>query len=364
MRRRQGQFATVHNVPVILDLGHWGLKGIVGDDARRRITIPHALNELNRDDWNNLVEIGDHAHPGYIQVGTRYYEVGEIAQRHSAVQAESIARYRRNYYGVLMCAVIAHLFEPNEIEGAIVFASYPPGDRRHKDDLESSLLGRWQFTNRHRDYNITVREGGSYTEPLGGFWNWVIRDDEHGRHYDNQEYDPDRATLVIDLGGGTMSMLPIGRDQLPDFSMAESFPIGFNSVAREFMRELRANHREMFRAARVIDDTLLHEALAKGRFYGGGYRDGIDVRTEVNRAMGRLVDSFRSAYEHLGGPMPYGQIILTGGGSAVLGEHLRVLLNHQRVDYAHDDLSQMHFANVMGGLKAYRELFGVTDDAA
>jgi len=351
-------------VPVILDLGHWGLKGIVGDDARRRITIPHALNELNRDDWNNLVEIGDHAHPGYIQVSNRYYEVGDIAQRHSAVQAESIARYRRNYYGVLMCAVIAHLFEPNEIEGAIVFASYPPGDRRHKDDLESSLLGRWQFTNRHRDYNITVRQVVSYTEPLGGFWNWVIRDDEHGRHYDNQEYDPDRATLVIDLGGGTMSMLPIGRDQLPDFSMAESFPIGFNSVAREFMRELRANHREMFRAARVIDDTLLHEALAKGRFYGGGYRDGIDVRTEVNRAMGRLVDSFRSAYEHLGGPMPYGQIILTGGGSAVLGEHLRVLLNHQRVDYAHDDLSQMHFANVMGGLKAYRELFGVTDDAA
>lgn len=364
MRRRQGQFATVHNVPVILDLGHWGLKGIVGDDARRRITIPHALNELNRDDWNNLVEIGDHAHPGYIQVGTRYYEVGEIAQRHSAVQAESIARYRRNYYGVLMCSVIANLFSPDEIEGAVVFASYPPGDRRHKDDLEASLLGRWEFVNRRRKYNITVRQVVSYTEPLGGFWNWVIREDERGQHYDNPDYDPNRATLVIDLGGGTMSMLPIGRDQLPDFSMAESFPIGFNSVARDFQRELRANHRDLFRAARVLDDGLLHEALQTGRFYGGGMRDGMDVSTEVSRAMGRLLDQFRAAYERLGGPMPYGQIILTGGGSAVLGEHLRMQLNHQRVAYAHDNPHEMHFANVMGGLKAYRELFGVMDDAA
>lgn len=357
MRRSSGRFAPVRNVPVILDLGHWGLKGIVGDDVDRRVMIPHALNELNQDEWHNLVEVGSFAHPDYIQVGSKFYEVGEFAARHSAVQAESVARYRRNYYGVLMCAVISRLFDPDEISTAVVFASYPPGDRRHKDDLEESLLGRWEFTNRSNKYSVVVDRVVSYTEPMGGFWNWVIQRDEHG-HYDNPDYDPDLWTLVIDLGGGTMSMLPIGPDQLPDFARAESFPIGFNNVARDFMRELRSNHRKEFASAREIDDRQLHEALRSGRFYGGGRRNGIDVNEEVQKALWRLVDTFRSAYERLGGPMPYGQIVLTGGGVAVLGGHIDKLSNHDFVRYAHNNMDEMHFANVLGGLKAYRELFG------
>lgn len=356
MRRRKGQFVTMKNVPVILDLGHWGLKGIVGDDARRRVNIPHALNELNRDEWFNLVEVGDHVQPDYIQVGNRFFEVGDLAQRHAPVQSEGVARYRRNYYGVLMCSVIARLFEPDEIESAVVFASYPPGDRRHKDDLTASLLGEWQFASQRREYRVVVRKVMTYTEPQGGFWNFVIQEDERGI-YENPSYDPEQATLVVDLGGGTLSMLPIGRDQLPDFAMAESFDVGFNDVARDFLRELRSNHRELFRAARNIPERQLHEALRTGRFKGGGVEGGLDVGHEVNRAMGLLVDRFRQIYERMGGPMPYGQIVLTGGGSAVLGDKLALLMNHEKVCYAHHDLALMHFANVFGGLKAYQAFF-------
>ena len=356
MRRKRGQFVTKNNVPVILDLGHWGLKGIVGDDDRRRVMIPHAMIELNRDEWLNLVDVGDHAHPDYLQVGNRYYEVGELARNHSPVPAEGVARYRRTYYGVLMCSVIARLFDPHEINGAVVFASYPPGDRRHKDELEAALLGQWEFTSRGREFSVTVRQVYTYTEPQGGFWNFIIKEQD-GQHFDNPQYNPQRQTLVIDLGGGTMSMLPIGKDQLPDYRMAESFDIGFNDVARMFQQELRASYRDDFRASRGLPDDLLHEALRTGRWFGGGDEEGRDVTNEVNRAMAMLVDRFRSAYEYLGGPQPYGQIVLTGGGSAVLGERIKILLNHKRVYYAHDYQDEMHFANVMGGLKAYREIF-------
>lgn len=357
MRRKRGQFATMNDVPVILDLGHFALKGIVGDEDDRRALIRHGMLELSRDEWLNVVEVGSNQHPDYLQVGTRYFEVGQTALNHARTPtAEGVDRYQRYYYGVLMCAMIARLFEPHEIHGAVVFASYPPGDRRHKDELERSLLGKWEFAHMGRQFRVVVKRVVTYAEPLGGFWNFIIKSDGN-RHYDNPDYNPRRQTLVVDLGGGTTSMLPIGADQLPDFRMAYSFTIGFNHIADYFITELRSSYRDLFRGSRNLPDDLVHEALATGLWYGGGNDQGVDVSTEVDRAMYELVDQFRTGYHRAGGPQPYGQIVLTGGGSVVLGERLKILLNHQRVFYAHEDIGNLHFANVMGGLKAYREIY-------
>lgn len=358
MRRKRGQFAPVNDIPVILDLGHYALKGIVGDDEFRRESLRHGLLEVSRDDWRNVVDAGNRSHPDYIRVGNGYYEVGQTALNHSNVPTvEGIDRYRRSYYGVLMCAMIARLFDPSEIHSAVVFASYPPGDRRHRDELERALLGAWDFEHQGRTFQMIVRRVVTYAEPLGGFWNFVIQGDASGQH-DNPEYNPRRQTLVIDLGGGTMSMLPIGADQLPDFRRSYSFPIGFNTVAEWFEREMRAAFRSEFRGSRNLPDDLIHEALATGRWYGGGNEEGIDVAREVENAMAELVDQFRTGYHRAGGAQPYGQIILTGGGSAILGDRLAGLSGHKRIFYAHSDLENLHFANVTGGLKAYREIFG------
>jgi hypothetical protein len=315
---------------------------------------------LSRDEWVNVVEMGRFQSPDYIQVDDRYYEVGQTAANHAPVPAEGVARYRRDYYGVLMCQVIADLFEPEEIQGAIVFASYPPGDRLHKDELEDALKGEWSFVHQGRQFEVVVRTVATYTEPQGGFWNFIIKE-ENGEHIDNREYNPKRQTLVVDFGGGTMSLLPIGQNQLPDFRRADSLPIGFINVARTFEREMKNNHRDLFRASRGLPTDLLHEALATGRFYGGGYDNGINVEAQVEVAMQELIEQFRAAYERAGGPMPFGQIVLTGGGSIVLGERIKALLNHRRVFYAHENIEELAFANVTGGLKACREMYTETE---
>jgi hypothetical protein len=357
MRRKRGQFAVMNDVPVILDLGHYALKGIVGDDENRRAAIRHGILEMSRDDWRNIVDAGSLLHPDYVRVGNGYYEIGQTALNHSgAPTIEGIDRYRRDYYGVLMCAMIARLFDPGEIQSAVVFASYPPGDRRHKDDLELALLGEWDFEHQGRTFHIIVRRVVTYAEPMGGFWNFVLLEDAQGQ-YDNPEYNPKRQTLMIDLGGGTMSLLPIGVDHLPDYRRSYSFPVGFNNVAEWFEREMRATYRDEFRGSRNLPDDLVHEALATGRWHGAGNDRGMDVSREVENAMLELVEQFRTGYHKADGPQPYGQIILTGGGSAILGERIKKLSGHRRVFYAHNDLSDMHFANVFGGLKAYREIF-------
>jgi hypothetical protein len=218
------------------------------------------------------------------------------------VQAESIARNRRNYYGVLMCSVIANLFSPDEIEGAVVFASYPPGDRRHKDDLEASLLGRWEFVNRRREYNVTVRQVVSYTEPLGGFWNWVILEAPDGRHYDNRDYDPDRATLVIDLGGGTMSMLPIGRARCR-LSLSGLCSECFNSVARDVHRELRQTMRSV-PSARVLDIACSTMHCKPGASMAAGCATDA-TRAPMFRGQWDACLPVSGRIRAVGGPMPY-----------------------------------------------------------
>jgi hypothetical protein len=355
MRRTKGRYATVKRVPVILDLGHYALKGIVGDDAARRVWLPHALLNISADEWLSVVQAGNNSNPDYIQVNGDFYEVGDTARNHTFRIVEGIDRYTKQHYGVLMCQVIARLFEPDEINGAVVFASYPPGDRRHTDELEQTLLGAWDFVHLGREYHVVVEQVVTYTEPLGGFWNFVIQEDENG-HFDNDEYHSNRLTLVADFGGGTFSLLTVGRDQMPDFRRADSFDIGFNDVANLFMRELRANHRDLFRSSRTLPQHELHEALRTGKFYGGGYVDGLPVQTEINTAMAELVEQFRMAYQGVGGGGQFGQIVLTGGGSAVLGERLKELMGHPRVFYAHNDLEQIAYANVSGGFKAYQEM--------
>lgn len=355
MRRTSGKFATIYGVPVILDLGHWKLKAICGDDQSRHKSEPHALIELPRDEWHSVVSAGHEQNPDYIQVGNRYFEVGETAASHTANIAEGVARYTRNYYGVQMCHMIAGMLEPHEIREAVVFASYPPGDRRHKDTLEEALLGKWEFHHTGRRYEVSVRRVVTYTEPMGGFWNFVLQEDEDG-YFDNPDYLKDRPTLVIDLGGGTMSMQPIGVDQRPDYRRAESFPSGFNDVARRFQRELRVSQRDLLNGTRQIPTALLHESLRDGLFRGAGNIDGIDVRREVETALSELLDDFRLAFQTVGGAAPYGQIILTGGGNIVLGERIKMLTGHQRVFYANADIGDLVYANVKGGFKAFRVL--------
>ncbi len=345
----------LENVPVVLDLGNWGLKGTMGDNPRKRIAVPHGLREMDFNQWQSIVEANGNRHTDYIIVDNRYYEVGELALRHSASVYEGTKRYTRKYYGALMCYVMAMLLQPEEIKSAIVFASFPPGDRMHKKALEQALLGMWFFNHLGRDYQVEVKRVITYAEPLGGFWNWLFQYDEEGNHIDNPEYLSHRQTLVVDFGGGTISQMPIGTNQKPDFVVGDSVPYGFNKVAASFAKNLKGAYPQLFMNTRNIPSDLLHEALRCGYFRGGGNEDGMDVREIVDQTLGEMLADFSRVYQSVGGPIPYGQIILSGGGCGTLGERLKIILDHKRVFYACDP-SELIFSTMNGGVKVYEEM--------
>lgn len=67
-----------------------------------------------------------------------------------------------------------------------------------------------------------------------------------------------------------------------------------------------------------------------------------------------LLNRISDTYQRLaGGALGWDAIILTGGGSAVLYERLKPILEHEKVILA-DDIETIHLANVRGGLKLWR----------
>jgi len=67
-----------------------------------------------------------------------------------------------------------------------------------------------------------------------------------------------------------------------------------------------------------------------------------------------FLNRFADTYQRLaGGALSWDTIILTGGGSALLYNHLLTILNHENIVLA-DRQEELHLANVRGGLKLWR----------
>ena len=77
-------------------------------------------------------------------------------------------------------------------------------------------------------------------------------------------------------------------------------------------------------------------------------QDAVDEATSV------FLNRFADTYQRLaGGALSWDNIILTGGGSALLHNKLIPILKHNSIILA-DSKESLHMANVRGGLKLWR----------
>jgi len=162
----------------------------------------------------------------------------------------------------------------------------------------------------------------------------------------------DGRSLVIDIGGFTIDFLAVNRGGEVDYALARSVPLGIQSVINDFEESFRANNLEIVKDTPVLPPDRVRIAVSRGVFIGGGNeypcQDNVDEATSV------FLNRFADTYQRLaGGALAWDNIILTGGGSALLHHKLVPILKHNNVILA-DTKESLHLANVRGGLKLWR----------
>jgi hypothetical protein len=332
---------------MILDAGNSVIKG---KTATREDSFPHAIKTLTETEYEQiLIRAGRGGPPlDYVRVNGQAYVVGESAERHGTLTRRTGAsRYRKDYYGVFVAAMLARLYERGG--EVMVFGSHPPGDVAFREELMQTAVGHWHVEIGGRERAFKVGYANTFDEPVGGLMNVLLAED--GQHYKRTDINGGRA-LVIDVGGHTTDWLAVNPGGAVDYSLAESTPIGIQEVVMAFERSFRANNREAVRDTPTLPPDRVRYAITTGVFVGGGrsYSCENEARESTSVLLNRIADTYQNV---AGGALPWDTIILTGGGSAMLFDRLLPLLEHDHVILA-EDAETIHLANVRGGLKMWR----------
>lgn len=312
--------------------------------------FPHALLPLSEADYERVIKRAGPAGPGpdYLRVNGKPYVVGASAERHGVITRHTgAARYIKDYYGVLVIAAAARLFDRG---GELaIFGSHAPGDVDYRDDLMDAIMGSWsvQTADGAKQFNVTY--ANAFDEGLGGWANVVLARD--GRQLQRLDLNSGNA-LIVDIGGGTTDFIAIAEGGVVDYSLQHSLPLGILDVLSDFENSIRANNRDFFKsAAKGLRPERVRDALRTGRFEGGG--KPLSCEAEAKAAVSVLLNRFSEAYQQrAGGPTRWDTVIATGGGVGAIYERLLPVLDHGNVVTA-ETLDCIHLANVRGGSKLY-----------
>lgn len=248
---------------------------------------------------------------------------------------------------MLAAAALAQLYGRGR--EVAVFDSHAPGDANFREDLMRSVVGEWQVEMGDNRANFKVTYANTFDEPVGGLMNVLLTED--GQHYLHANVGDGRS-LVIDIGGFTTDFLAVNPGGEVDYSLAQSVPLGIQSVITDFEESFRANNLEVVKDTSVLPPERVRRAIATGVFEGGGRK--FSCERDVAEATSLFLNRFEDTYQQLaGGALAWDTVILTGGGSALLYNQIKPLLKHGNVMLA-DDLSSLHLANVRGGMKLWR----------
>jgi hypothetical protein len=335
---------------MVLDAGNSIIKAKIARKEQGEMAFPHALRQLSESEYEKILaraQINGNA-KNYFRVNGIPYVVGESAERHGLVTPRTgTARYTEDYCGVLAAISLAQLYgRGGEVA---VFASHPPGDVKYREDLMRSIIGEWEVETGQANSRFRVIYANTFDEPVGGLMNVLLTED--GQHYRYPQIGGGRA-LVIDIGGFTTDFLAVNQGGEVDYSLAQSVPIGIQSVIRDFEESFRSSHLEIVKDTPVLPPDRVRRAIITGFFEGGGQK--YPCERDVDEATSLFLNRFADTYQRLaGGALAWDSIILTGGGSALLYQKLNPILKHNNAILA-DSKDSLHLANVRGGLKLWR----------
>jgi hypothetical protein len=184
-----------------------------------------------------------------------------------------------------------------------------------------------------------------------GWWLDECVTDQDGQHYQYPQIGDGRS-LVVDIGGFTTDFLAVNQGGAVDYALARSVPLGIQTVIQDFEESFRANNLEIIKDTPVLPPDRVRKAIATGIFNGDGQK--FPCEQDVEEATSLFLNRFADTYQRLArGALTWDNIILTGGGSALLHQRLIPILKHNRVILA-EAKESLHLANVRGGLKLWR----------
>lgn len=335
------------DVFVALDWGNSGAKSKIHGVEK---FIPHAIYRLTLDQYARVKMESYGAPPDdYIMVDGVPYVVGESAKTYAMNLRRGQARYTRDYYGVMVASVLARIYGQTTT-GIHLFASHPPGHITYVPDIQQAAGGEWsvEYKGRHMTFNVAFVT--CFPESAGGMYNVALNAD--GTGYDHRDVAQGR-TLVLDVGQVTFDLMAFSNGQ-PDYAVRRSEDIGVGAALDSFESSIRNRYARELKKAVTIDPDILRVGLTTGWLEISGGR--LDCQNEAAAATNQLINRISDAYQNLvGGGVNYRTIILTGGGSALLGDRLAPVLQHQNVWWA-EEMNNMHLANVRGGWKFLQAL--------
>jgi hypothetical protein len=122
---------------LVLDAGNSIIKA---KTEEKEVDFPHALHLLTEIEYTNIMSRSGFSGPpvDYMVINGKPYVFGESAERHGMLTIRSgAARYTRDYYGILMTAGLARIFDTG---GEVaLFGSHAPGDVEYREDLMQPL---------------------------------------------------------------------------------------------------------------------------------------------------------------------------------------------------------------------------------
>lgn len=341
------------NKIAVLDVGNAEIK------ARRlsgkELAFKHAMIEISSSKHAEILNrYGADAPHDFMMVTdrqdrARYYVVGDKAESYGLVtNKRGQDRYTDDYYGVLALAAIARLYPQGG--DVTVYASHPPGHYRYTRDLMEAIFGVWSVAvGAGRDVQINVTYINVFDEPIGGFMNALLTD--NGAAYQNSEI-AGCICNVLDFGGGTADIATVNETGEIEYALAESFPVGIIDALSGFELAIRDRYTDELKANDFLQPARVRDAFKSGILRTGGY--DFDVLAEAETARNALLNRIQNIYSsRLAGGTRADVLLLTGGGSALLYDHLLPILNHPRV-YLADNLDSLQWANVRGGCKLFR----------
>jgi hypothetical protein len=338
------------------DVGNKQVKGVFGDVE---VNMPHALIELTEAQFNDQQErFGQDLNKDFVRVNNKPYVVGTAAESYAFTPRIGRAKYTRDYYGVQLAVLIARLAEGYNNFGVNVFASHATDDFKFRKEIRDAVLGPWAVQCGYTTTTFTIEKATTYDEPLGSYmWRSVTPDG-----LNQVSTYVGAATVVLDIGGGTINLLYIADTGAVDYIRSTTVTTGVEDAMVRLRGELERKYRDFFTNKRNIAPDRLRKALESGIYRGGG--EELPCEDLVEWALNPLINQVLNAWNtRAEGGGAVDRVILTGGGSALIGERVKPFLKFpdKNTEYA-DDLKSIHMANVRGArtfarmVRAYRQV--------
>lgn len=247
--------------------------------------------------------------------GTQYL-VGEsaIVQSRMVQRREDRHWFESTEYKILYMAALSALNLSGNVK---VVTGLPVAFLADKDALQSTLTGEWLFKRNGKEYSVDAQEVKVIPQPFGTLLDLALDDDG-----DVVNSEIATGTIgIVDCGGKTTNLLAVSR--MAEISReTASVNIGGWDVIRALREYINSQYPD-----RDFRDHELAEIIRLGSFNYFGKK--VDVKSKIEELAAPLAQQVISQASQLwNGGASLDKIVITGGGSFLLGQYIESHFQH------------------------------------